>query len=240
MEPHQDSVAERIIKKATALGASLAAVAPVSALREAAPLFSGPLAQRKGAAILILALGHPETEPELDWWDGPGGTKGNRHLIALSKQLERFLAAELGIHSQQLPYHPWKGGILLKNAASLAGLGCIGDNNLLITPQYGPRVRLRAMVLDQELPLGPRPSFTPCETCPRPCWQACPQQAFDSGAYVRDRCTRQMEEDEERARQGQTDADRIVPVDYCRACELACPVGRTPEGPACALPCVML
>jgi epoxyqueuosine reductase len=225
----QDSVAERIMQRATALGASLAAAVPVSALREPMPLLSGPSALTEAAAILILALEHPETTPELDWWDGPGGTEGNRRLMAISDRLERYMAVELGVQSRQLPYHPWKGGILLKNAAVLAGLGCIGANNLLVTPQYGPRVRLRALVLDQELPYRPTPRYMPCETCPRPCWQACPQQAFASGTYARDRCTRQMEQDEERARHSQMDGDRTVPVDYCRACELACPAGRPPD-----------
>jgi epoxyqueuosine reductase len=222
----QDSLTERIMQIAMELGASLVAAVPVSALCAPAPLLSGPDAPTEAVAMLVLALEHPETEPELDWWDGPGGTEGNRRLRAISEQLERHLAAELDIRSRPLPYHPGKGGVLLKDAATLAGLGCIGANNLLITPQYGPRVRLRALVLDQELTFQPMPRYAPCETCPRPCWQACPQQAFASGIYARDRCARQMEADEERARRGYKDANRTLPVDYCRACELACPVGR--------------
>jgi len=51
----------------------------------------------------------------------------------------------------------------LKDAAVLAGLGCIGKNNLLLTPEYGSRVRLRAFTIDLVLPsTGPLP-FDPCE-----------------------------------------------------------------------------
>jgi epoxyqueuosine reductase len=41
--------------------------------------------------------------------------------------------------------------IQLKPAAMLAGLGFIGHNTLLITPEYGPRVRWIALLVDTEL-----------------------------------------------------------------------------------------
>jgi epoxyqueuosine reductase len=34
----------------------------------------------------------------------------------------------------------------------MAGLGCIGKNNLLVNQIYGPRIRLRAILLDAALP----------------------------------------------------------------------------------------
>jgi hypothetical protein len=55
-----------------------------------------------------------------------------------------------------LPYRVEHGGTLFKDAAALAGLGTIGKNNLVITPEYGPHVRLKAMFLDVDLePTGP-------------------------------------------------------------------------------------
>ena len=157
------------------------------------------------AWLLVLALAHEEDEPQLDWWGGPGGTTGNRRLQEIAAELKNTLAQEHGLCSHALPYHPWKGGVLLKNAAALAGVGVIGANNLLITPQYGPRVRLKAMWVGGlretgvfPTPLGSDPVSNPCDGCPRPCWQACPQGAFASGAYDRSRCQVQMERDEAR------------------------------------------
>lgn len=64
-----------------------------------------------------------------------------------------------------------------KHAAQLAGLGGIGRHGLLITPQYGPRVRLACLlteaVCESSLPLEKK--F--CLDCAA-CIQACPSQAL--------------------------------------------------------------
>jgi epoxyqueuosine reductase len=118
-----------------------------------------------------------------------------------------------------------EGGVLLKDASVLAGLGVIGKNNMLLTPQHGPRVRLRAMFLDVALePTGPT-DFNPCGECSAPCFDACPQQAFRSGRYERKYCQIQMRKDEDNPHY-YNDRPEGIHVRYCRACELACPVGR--------------
>jgi epoxyqueuosine reductase len=219
-------VIERILAQSLECGVSLAGLAPLSLLREPTEhLTEGWRGPMRRASILVLALEHPESEPELDWWGGEGGTEGNRRLIAASEQMQRFLSRELDVLARPLPYHPWKGGLLLKDAAVLAGLGCIGDHNLLITPQYGTRVRLRAILVDLEVVPAQIPDFAPCAGCSHPCWQACPQQAFASGAYEKACCARQMELDERNAAaRGHVGQDAEL-VSYCRACEWACPAG---------------
>jgi epoxyqueuosine reductase len=42
----------------------------------------------------------------------------------------------------------------MKDAAALAGLGCIGKKRLLITPRYGSHQRLRVMLVDAAHRLG--------------------------------------------------------------------------------------
>jgi epoxyqueuosine reductase len=215
-----------LLDRATALGASLAGLVPLSALQEpVAHLADKWHLSAERASLLVLALEHPESEPELDWWaEDTGGTEGNRRLIAISEQLKHFLAT-LDVAAFPLPYHPWKGGVLLKDAAVLAGLGCIGDNNLLVTPQYGTRVRLRAILLDLQTEREPGPAFAPCTACNHPCWQACPQRAFALGAYEKAPCARQMELDEANAAARARAQGSPTSIPYCRACELACPVG---------------
>jgi epoxyqueuosine reductase len=62
-----------------------------------------------------------------------------------------------------LSYFIETGGIYLKDTAVLAGLGCIGKNNMLVTPELGPKVRLRALLLEEDLtPTGPI-DFDPCK-----------------------------------------------------------------------------
>jgi epoxyqueuosine reductase len=65
----------------------------------------------------------------------------------------------------------------------MAGLGSIGKNNMLITPEYGPRVRFRVLLLNKEAePTGPR-EFFPCEDCTQPCRMTCPVNAFGTTVY---------------------------------------------------------
>jgi epoxyqueuosine reductase len=113
-----------------------------------------------------------------------------------------------------MPYWVEKGGIYLKDTAVLAGLGCIGRNNMLVSAELGPRVRLRGMLLEDELtPTGPI-TFDPCAGCEEFCRRACPQNAFDrvvlsaaeagmytlpgrDGCFSRAKCYIQMDKDVE-------------------------------------------
>ena len=63
-----------------------------------------------------------------------------------------------------------------KLAAHLAGLGWIGKNTLLITPQFGPRVRLATVLTDGELEGGHREDER-CGACQK-CVEACPVGAL--------------------------------------------------------------
>lgn len=64
-----------------------------------------------------------------------------------------------------------------KTVAVRAGLGWIGKNALLITPQYGPRVRLASVFTDMPLPPAQPMASSRCGTCTR-CVRACPAQAL--------------------------------------------------------------
>ena len=149
-----DAVSKRIIRKALALGASLAGAAPIDAIRSS-PSHRNPGGVEWPAAAksaVILALHHPRKEPALDWWDNrPGKTPGNRELVRVAAALCQWLAETHGAAPFPVPYGIEEGGIYLKDAAVKAGLGVIGRNNLLITPRFGPRVRLRALLVDMDL-----------------------------------------------------------------------------------------
>lgn len=220
-----------IIEKAISLGASLAGIAGAAAIGESPSHKSCEKAVWPAGfrSVLVLALAHKKTEPELDWWGGEGGTPGNRRLQLISEELKAWLAKELKIKANGIPYQPDKGGIFLKDAAALAGLGTIGANNLLITPHYGPRIRLRALFIDAELkPSGPA-KYSPCDNCQRPCQSACPQGAFPAGPYDVNACRRRMRKDEASSESVTSAAGQAGPViKYCRACELACPAGEVP------------
>jgi len=220
-----------IVERALSLGASMAGIASVLFLSKTpSHMIRGTIEWPDNArAVLVLALVHAEADLERDWWIGKGGTPGNLALIRIAHEVTKVFSDEFAIDVTPLPYHVEKGGIFLKDAAVLAGLGVIGKNNLLITPEYGPRVRFRAMLLDRDLvPTGPK-SFDPCTGCDMPCMRACPTRAFERGVYGAKACERQMKKDEsnktivEKFRRKGVTGECIK---YCRACELACPVGK--------------
>jgi epoxyqueuosine reductase QueG len=74
-----------------------------------------------------------------------------------------------------------EGTISHKIAANLAGLGWIGKNCLLITPEYGPRVRLATVLTDAPLKTG-KPITNRCEECSR-CIEICPISAFTGVSF---------------------------------------------------------
>ena len=264
--PTQSEITNRIVEKAISLGASLAGVASVAALKQSPSHVLAPkMAQNNGVgtratvkgikpgevawptnarSAVVIAVMHAESQPELDWWYGRKSPPGNRVLMRINRSLSGWVRDTFDITTHELPYHVEKGGIFLKDAAVMAGLGCIGRNNILVTPAYGPRIRLRALLLETEIaPTGPV-DFDPCADCDAPCRHECPQNAFErqrfsardtgldqlpgrNGTYSRSPCNRQMQMDIDAA------AEDIDPesgrtekiIKYCRRCEMACPVG---------------
>jgi epoxyqueuosine reductase len=242
-----DGLEQTIIEKAKAEGAALVGIARVADLKNAPsyatydadpfyPEYEGVEWKEEYKSVVVWGLRHPPAQPVLDWWSlkVKGFTPGNRELAAQSKRLRVWMNEELGMGALSLPYRIEYGGAFLKDSAVLAGLGVIGRNNLVITPQYGPRLRLRGIFMEAELePTGPLSDFDPCAACDRPCHRACPKDAFRSGKFERALC---------KQRQDQLDVDfevldgSIMGIDeptnftaYCRACELACPVALDKE-----------
>lgn len=226
----QRELAIHIIEKAKAFGASLAGIVDIDSIL-GSPSHRNYKKRRsmQGTSFLVIALAHPGTEPALDWWDGKeGGSPGNRRMIDIGDRIAECMKEEFSIKARLLPYHVERGGIFLKDAAVLAGLGVIGGNNLLITPEYGPRIRLRALCLDAKLASTGPMDFSPCDSCDIRCREACPQKAFTHGSYGRDLCMKQMGLDQANREALETEVEDPLRayVKYCRACELVCPASQ--------------
>jgi len=262
----QQAMAREILDKALALGADLAGLASVEELMEcpseqlfprmkdhARDHFAEQITTRlpHGAVkwapeeqtLLVFAVSHPEEKPELDWWYGEINPPGNQLLAKIARDLRDWLAeAYPQVRVWLKPYHVEKGGVYLKDAAVAAGLGRIGKNNLLITPEFGPRVRLRAVGLSIELPPSQKTSEDPCAGCGMPCRAACPRKAFGEqiytpeetgqellpardGTYFRHLCALEMERNETDAipvPAPELSEEPLPLILYCRACEFTC------------------
>lgn len=130
------------------------------------------------------------------------------------RQIKNFLFKR-GYDSKIIPYSP---GLYLKDSAALAGIGCIGKNNLLITEQFGPQIRLRALITIAALKCGtPILESKFCLNCNK-CIEACPAQAFSNGKYNKDKCyTYQISHLRK--------LSKFTSI-WCNLCINSCPIGK--------------
>jgi epoxyqueuosine reductase len=244
MTSNHNTIEKTLVEKAKTLGASVAGIASVDDLKASSSYavydkkpfyeeYRGVKWNADHKSVLVWALVHPASDPVLDWWSMkvPGFTPGNGIMRMQSKKLRIWMGEELGIKALSLPYQIEYGGAFLKDAAHLAGLGVIGKNNLLVTPEYGTRVRLRAIFMEAALkPTGPI-DFDPCKGCHRPCHKACPRDAFRNGSFERPYCKEENDQRDADAEMidgvimGIQEASRVSKP--CRYCEFACPVAQS-------------
>lgn len=267
---HPSDIAMDIMEKLTEFGADCAGFADIDSLRDSPSErlfpkmkdhsrdhFAGEITtglphgavywEPDAKSVVVFAVAHPADRPEMDWWCGEIDPPGNKKLLAISRRLKAYMAQawpEVKVYSKR--YHVERGGIYLKDAAVAAGLGCIGRNNLLVTPKYGPRVRLRALTVSVALPPTGPADFDPCLGCDAPCLAHCPQQAFKDqiytpeetglghlpgrdGHFFRASCAAEMKKNEDGAAVGMMPEVCDHPekiIRYCRNCELFCRIGR--------------
>ena len=165
----------------------------------------------------VVVIGQHVADPALDLWvPAKDGSKTYSFLNEILANTCLVLASILAKEGKVAVISPYSG-LFCKDAGALAGLGEIGRNNLLLSDEFGARVRLRAFVTDAALDRTSSKTRGFCEDCDRLCWQACPANAFGGGCYSRKTC----EEYSERHKEAVTDNSYF----YCRECELSCPVG---------------
>jgi epoxyqueuosine reductase QueG len=151
-------------------------------------------------------------------------------LVAKGYQAAGALAG-LGIRAEPLLYDDSFSILDLKEAAALARLGVRGLNGLLITPAFGPRVRLGAIFTNAALPPDAPLSEYPCASCTK-CWSACPTRALGPDGLDRSRCIAEFAPDEAMVAQQKALLRHLTPRTrrQCISCIAACPIGRQPVG----------
>jgi epoxyqueuosine reductase QueG len=149
-----------------------------------------------------------------------------------ARALQRDGFASLPIPaSQVVDKKEWRGAISHKAIAMMAGLGWQGKNMLLITPKYGPRVRLVTVLTDAPLALD-TPIKNRCGPCMF-CRDACPVKAIKGkttqGHYENrnealffSRCAEKL------TKEFAQRPDIGAPI--CGICIKVCPFGRKPGG----------
>jgi epoxyqueuosine reductase QueG len=142
-------------------------------------------------------------------------------LIAKRIQDANFKAYPIAA-SQTINPRKLEGTFSHKLAANLAGLGWIGKNCQLITPEYGPRVRLTTVLTNAPLKTG-EPLVNRCGEC-RECVKICPASAFTGVSFdsskprdVRFRAYKCKDYTDKRAKR--------IGIGFCGLCVYICPHG---------------
>jgi epoxyqueuosine reductase len=112
-----------------------------------------------------------------------------------------------------------------KYAATRAGLGWIGRNSLLVTPEWGPRVFLRTVLFDLAMEAAEPVNESRCGDCTA-CVEACPCACIH-GVEWKPGMDRDQLLDVFTCNQVRLDAiPTLGHKDACGFCLLACPTGR--------------
>jgi epoxyqueuosine reductase QueG len=136
--------------------------------------------------------------------------------------LETFAGRAVPVPADE-PYRHWeedksygRGDLSHKHAAQAAGLGKLGKNSLLITPQWGNRVHLVSVVTDIKLAPDPLLDWHPCPQDCNLCQQACPAGAIGENQKVEQKLCRPIMFEQ---------LPRGMMIENCRDCRRVCPVG---------------
>jgi len=186
------SLTKELKREIKRLGADLVGVAPVERF-EGAPRLPQELLPRAksvvviGARIPLASVENWKTIMKSYQIYGHGWL--NFHLSYLEYNAVRFLE-DNGYRALPLssldPYYNMETflteGLSNRHAAAAAGLGEFGWNNLLLTPEFGPRVRFTSTITDAPLEgdeLYNGPKLCKMENCFR-CVEECPMGIFNT------------------------------------------------------------
>jgi epoxyqueuosine reductase QueG len=105
----------------------------------------------------------------------------DRLALDLATLIQNLGAQALPVAASQLvDWQNQRGHLSHKRIAVAAGVGWLGRNNLLVTPQFGAQVRLVTILTNLDLD-SDRPLERGCGTC-RACIAACPAKAIGETA----------------------------------------------------------
>ena len=132
----------------------------------------------------------------------PGYLRAHEHPLddytveIIEQTLTPILGRSNAAYRYLYPFHFWREPVSFMHLARVAGIAGPSILGVVIHPEYGPWLALRAAILiDQELSATPvADGFDPCPSCTeRACISACPAQAiswekgWDISACVRHR-----------------------------------------------------
>jgi epoxyqueuosine reductase len=220
-------------------GADLAGIADLEPFKQGGTVLPQELLEPYNVALSIAIRLEDSTIEDI--LDGPTPAYAE-HYRAVNAALDRITAgivqwmAERGFAAKAIPASSivdevnLLGNISHKAVARMAGIGWQGKSLLIVSPEFGPRIRLATVLTDMPL-AADRPLKQRCGTCSK-CAGACPAAAIknissDRGYESRDaalffeRCANKTREF--KALPG-------IGARICGVCVKVCPFGKKRKG----------
>lgn len=232
-----DSVSNKLKDLFADLGIKVFGFAPVSAwdndplVSERIPVVSRPASIMRNARSVIV-IGIPVSPVTLDTAPSIAYAEAYKVINTMLDQYTQRIAMELMANDHDAMPIPRDGyhGIdglresptaffSHRHAAYLAGLGTFGENNLLLSAEYGPYIRYSTVLTSAVLPYDYPLNSEVCIHCGN-CVRACPMEALRRGVYPDNITDKSKCID----RSGELRARGTSP---CGLCIAACPIGRT-------------
>lgn len=199
MKKRQKRLTKDIKDYMVRLGADLVGIADPSSLDGSPDGHPSPFRILPGASSIIVAakrFPHGAVEVPSSPFDGTveelevvyGGVYVTTYMSLNSKLLDMAVDASIFLEIlgyKSVPVSPtlgrdetrFVGTISLRKCAEIAGLGEIGPSQLLITPDFGPRVRLTAVITTAPLLIDCSKKDEFCQNC-MDCLNKCPVNAI--------------------------------------------------------------
>ncbi len=190
--PNVNELAELVKEQAHALGIDLVGVASLDRLAGAPKRFHATDYMPSAKSVIVLGTHFPDGVVD-NWEKTPSGYQYYGYAIPnkelghacykISKLVEAkgykcFPIVPTG-HSKDMDHKKQMGEFSHRHAAVAAGFGELGYNRLLITPQFGNRVRLCSIITEAPLPADPMyDGPVLCDRCKK-CVHACPGNCLD-------------------------------------------------------------
>jgi len=220
---------DRLKKFAFSKGADLVGIAPVDRFHEAPEDHRPTDILPDARTVVVCAKRIPESVVM-----GEPATSYHQMMTVLTNQLD-LIAFEVATYVEKQggkaipvpsddPYYDWdqerrhgRGDLSHKHAAQAAGLGKLGKNSLLITPEFGNRVHLVSVVTSLDLDPDPLVAREMCRPTCTLCMTACPAKAIKDGLVDQKKCRSRVF----------LKLPKGFIIEACRECRKACPIGVT-------------
>lgn len=195
-----------------------------------------PRTERKASYFLenaqcLVVMGLKLVDAVLDPLEGkadPYSENFRGYLLNYNYNLLDYICVQTGRFLEELGWDAYpvqarvtnretdSGVLSHKPAAVLAGLGAIGKNGLLITPEFGPRVRLVTLITNAPLVCFSGKMPEPGEVCGSCdlCLGSCPVGAISFDAESRESAIDKVK------------CRRVMLTNQCALCQAICPLGR--------------